>query len=471
MSSDLPIVVTAAGYQPTPPAVLRARLVALVAATNPDYTANLPGALIEDIASTDTGALTLIDQAVVELGNSLTPYGANEWLLIQLGDIYGVQQGTATRTSVNVIFTGTVSFIIDRGFTISDGAHQYTVQDGAVIPAGGVTDPVYCLATATGSWAVPEDTVTQLVTSIPSTITLSVNNPLAGTAGAGAQSATDYRTEVLQAGLAASQGMSRYLRTLLAQVSGVQTRLVSIRQQGDDWEIIVGGGDPYEVANAIFKSVFYLPGLVGSSINVVSFTRANPGVVTTDLNHGFASTDVVVIAGSTPSAFNGTFTVTVTDEKTFSVGVNTSGYASPYASGGVCTPNARNQEVTILDYPDTYLIPFVLPPEQTVTMTVTWNTTATNVVSASAIAQLAAPALADYVNSIYVGQPMNVFEMNAVFQAAVAPILPGQLLTRLVFAVGINGVGTSPTSGTGVISGDPESYMSTTSTDITVVQG
>ena len=56
---DIPVVVTAAGAQPTPPATLLADLIAQVSATNPGYTANLPGSLIENISSTDVGALVM----------------------------------------------------------------------------------------------------------------------------------------------------------------------------------------------------------------------------------------------------------------------------------------------------------------------------------------------------------------------------------------------------------------------------
>lgn len=88
--STLPVVLDKSGLQPQSPLSLRAQLLALVAATNPGYTANLPGSLIEDISSTDVAALALIDSARVELVNSLTPYGANAFLLLQLGNIYGV---------------------------------------------------------------------------------------------------------------------------------------------------------------------------------------------------------------------------------------------------------------------------------------------------------------------------------------------------------------------------------------------
>ena len=63
--------VNSSGLQPTSPTVLQQELIALVSATNPGYTANLPGSLIEDISSTDVGALSLIDSARVELFNSI----------------------------------------------------------------------------------------------------------------------------------------------------------------------------------------------------------------------------------------------------------------------------------------------------------------------------------------------------------------------------------------------------------------
>ena len=469
---SLPTVITAAGLQPQSPATLRANLVAAVAAQNPGYTADLPGSLIEDIASTDVGALVVCDQARVDLVNSLSPYAANDQLLIQLGNIYGVQQGTTSNTSVYVVFSGTVGFVVSPGFTVSDGTYQYTVQDGGIIGSSGQSLPVYCLATVAGVWAVPAGTVTQLVTSVPSTITLSVTNPTAGTPGGTAESIDTYRSLVLQAGLVGAQGMPNMLKTNLANVPGVQPRLISLRQVGTSWEVICGGGDPYQIANAIYSSLFDILDLTGSTLAVTGITQANPGVVTTNLNHGFTTGQVINIAGVVGmTAVNNTqLTITVLTQTTFSIGVNTSGYGA-YVSGGVVTPNLRNVSVSINDYPDTYLIPFVNPPQQTVAMTVTWNTSATNFISSTAVAQLAQPALTSYVNAISAGQPMNLFQMQEVFQQAVSSIVPTNLLTRLIFSVSINGISTAPATGTGIIAGDPESYFFALSNNIVVNQG
>ncbi len=69
------------------------------------------------------------------------------------------------------------------------------------------------------------------------------------------------------------------------------------------------------------------------------------------------------------------------------------------------------------------------------------------------------------------GAPINLFELQEAFQLAVASILPAPFLTRMVFAVSIDGVGVSPEAGTGIIEGDPESYFLTDSTLVVITQG
>jgi hypothetical protein len=472
---DIPTVVTAAGLQPIPPSDIHDNLIALVAETNPGYTANLPGSLVEDISSTDVAALVQMDQMRVELINSLNPRTANLCLLIQLGLIYGVTLGTATNTSVFVVFSSpNVGFVIAKGFTVSDGSHQYVVQDGGVINSGGESEPLFAVATETGTWAVPDNTVTQLVTSVPSTITLTVNNPESGTPSGGAETISSFRSRVLQAGLAASMGMARYLKTLLSQVPGVQPRLISVRQQSGTnpgWIVLCGGGDPYEIAYAIYTALFDISALVGSTAEVVDFTATNPGVVESSVATGYTNGQSVIVSGVTPSNYDGTYSITVIDDTHFSVGVDTSGFPA-YVSGGVLSPPpASNLSVSLIDYPDTYSVSYVNPPAQSVSITVTWNTTATNFINPAAIAAAATPALVDYVNSIPVGLPINEFELTTAFQTAIQDLLNPQLLTRVVYSVSIDSVVTAPEAGTGIVVGDPNSYFLTDETLIVVEQG
>lgn len=468
--STFPLVMTTAGPQVTSPTDLRAGLISIVEETNPGYTANLPGSLIEDIASTNVAALSIMDSARVDLVNSISPYTANAYLLVQLGNVYGVPLGVGSNSSVYVTFSGTVGFTINSGFIVSDGTNQYVVQTGGVIGDDGVSSSLYCIAQSYGTWAIPANSVTQLITSVPSTITLTCTNPQAGLLATSQQTTAEYRSQVLQAGYASAQGMSSFLKTGLENVTGVQARLVSVRQSSTGgWQVICGGGDPYDVANAIFRGLFDLGSLVGSTLYITDITSETEAVVTTELNHGYVSGQVVKFSGvvGLTGINNTNFIATVITEKTFSINYDTSS-AGTYESGGICTPNLRNITVSINDFPDTYVIPFINPPQQSVRVNIDWSTISTNYVSPSAVSQLANPAIVTYINSIYVGQPLSIYQMQTAFQEAISSVLEAYLIKTIDITVYINDIETLPSLGSGLVYGDPESYMETNSTLISI---
>lgn len=481
--SDFPIVVTAAGAFPQAPQALRQQLVDVAVAEDPGLTTNLPASLIEDLASTGTGGLVVVDQACVDLVNSLTPYGANEALLIQEGNIYGVPQGTgANGSALIVVSSPNIGWAVPVGFTITDGSHQFVLQDGGIISADGTSAPLFAVSSVPGIFPIPANSITTPVTSIPPGITATFTNPEAGTPASTTETFEEYRARVVQAGLAASMGMTRYFKTIVGEVVGVQQRLISARlvtsESGErDWVLIVGGGDPYQVADAIFESIFDLTTVRGSTIGIVGITNGNPGIVQTDLNHGLVSgQNNVYINGveGMVEANGGPYTVHVIDEKHFSFGVNTTLFGV-YTSDGVVTPNARNVTVSVNDYPDVYNITYVNPPQQSVNIVVTWNTTAVNFVSDASVSQLGSQAVSAYVNTIPVGQPINLFLLEAAFmgafQQATAGIAPVPALSRMVFAVSINGISVSVDAGTGLFEGDPESYFFMLASDVTVARG
>lgn len=472
MADDLPVVIGPAGMQPQTPAALLGRLIQNVTAVRPGYTANLPGSMVEDISSTDVYALLQIDSGVVELVNSLTPFGANVFILNQLGVMLGIAQGQGTNTSVFVEFSGPPGYVIPAGFIVSDGTHQYVVQDGGVIETGGESALLFCLAVNPGSWAVPTSTVTQLITSVPPAIVLSVVNPEAGLPGLGTETEASYRARVLQANLAESQGMATYLKTKLMQVSGVQPRLVSVVQVvGGGWEIICGGGDPYAVGYAIFRALFDISLIQESLIRVTNISNASPGIVTTDLTHNYTTGDVITIAGVVGmTGINSVpFTATVLSSTSFSIGIDTTG-SGVYVSGGIVSPNLRNLDVALNDYPNTYDITYINPPQQAVEITLSWDTSESNFVSSAAVAQLAQPAIVDYVNNISAGQPINLNVMATVFSESVSSVLSANLITNISVIVKIDGVTTPTTVGTQIVPGDPESYFQTQTSSVTIVK-
>ena len=483
-NTDFPLVITAAGPQPTPPATLNAALIALATSAAPGLTANLPASMIEDIASTATYALALIDSARVETVNSLTTFGANAFTLSQLGQLFigpGAAPAPPTNTSVFVQFSvvdgsdnPVPGYVIPVGFTVSDGTYQYIIQDGGVTSSNGTSPVLFCEASIPGTWSIAAGTVSQIISTVPSPYVVTCSNPLPGTPGnPEAETEEQYRARVNQALQAVATGTTTLLKTLLGQVSGVQQRLISTIQQPGGWEVIVGGGDPYQIAGAIFAAGLNITTLIGSVMAIDNITQATLGVVTTVLNHGYTtgqSTTLSQILGMTP--LNGqTVTVTVISEKTFSINVNTTGLPA-YISGGVSSLNARNVTVNIIDPPNVYGITFVNPPAQTVTMTVTWNTTLPNFASQASVAQSAAPAIANYINSISAGQPMSTLLFDEVFIEATANILPTASISDLSYQVFINGVLTAPVAGSPLIFGDPESFFETddTGAQVTVAQ-
>ena len=478
MSGSLPTVVTTAGLLPQTPAALNTQLINLVSATNPGYTV-LPAGLIEDLSSTATAALVLIDQARVETFNSLTPYGCNAFILNQLGQQYGVPVGLTVNTSVYVVFSSPViGYVIAPGFTVADSTYQYVVpaDGGGVISSTGQSAPIYMVATQGGSWSVPANTVTTIVTSLPSGVTVTCTNPLAGAPSGGAETESNYRARVLTAGVVASVGTPAFVNTLLSNVSGVNQAQISILESSyvtGSWEVIVGGnGDPYQIAYALYRSIPNLGLLVGSFLEVSSVTQANPGVVTTLLNHGYTTGQVVTFENclGMTELNTGDYTITVISEVSFSIGVSTSGYPA-YTGGGIVLPNLRNVVVTINDWPNLYPIPFVIPPQQTVSIDLLWNTTISGFTTGPVVSSLMAAALINYVNNLPTGAPMNQFVMVDTVQSAVSSVLPTAALSRLVWTVAINDVSTAPETGTGMYYGDPESYFYATVSSVVVNQG
>jgi hypothetical protein len=473
--ATLPLIMTPQGLQPAAPADLRNRLITLVAGSNPDYTANLPGSLIEDISSTDTYALVVSDSFLVDLVNSVTPYAANPYLLNQLGILYGVDQQPITNTSVYVVFSGTPGYIVSQGFVVGDGTYQYVCQTGGIVGTDGNTLPIYALATQDGAWPVAANTVVQMITSVPANVSLVVNNPVSGIPSQSGEPISIYRERIFTAGLASSTGMARYLKTLVGNVPGVQVRLISVQEQEDleAYTIIVGGGDPYQVAYAIWCSDFYTPGLTGAIIRVAGISNTNPVVVTTADNHNLTTGNIEMITGNNgfPYVNNIPFPITVTGLKTFTIPVDGTQYGT-WQYGGVVTPNPINELVSVSDYPDAFTIPFVVPPQELVNIIVTWVTDSPNYVSASAIAQAASPAIIDYINSLPAGTtPINLNVLNQVFIDSVVNILAGELIIDINWVFSISGVGAVPQPGTQVIYGDRYSYFYTDTSQVSVIQG
>lgn len=458
--SDLSVSYDAAGPVPKTSEELRADLVSRATELSPGITTDLPGSLIEDIVSTDVGALIIADQIRVDLINSVGPLKANMYMLNLLAQQSGIsEQKTEGSTTVPVVFGGPAGFPIPQGFLVGDGTYTYQVADVTVINASGFSAMVTAIATNTGSWAVPAGTVNQIQTSLPSEITLTCTNPVAGTPGGAKETDYEFRERVWEGQMSTVQGYPGFIRQKLTDLSNVQARLVSVVQSGNSWIVMCGGGDIYEMAGAIYKSAGDISRLKGTDLNVTGITNANPGVVTTDITHGFSNGQVINITGvlGMSGINNVPLTITVLSPHTFSIGINTTGLGT-WTGGGLVTPNLRNNVVTINDWPDDYLIPFVIPLQQLVTIKFEWATESVNYLTDATIASLVSQPVINYVNGIFAGKPMNINNVKDVFLQAINGTLDMSLISTLNVIVTVNGIITGVDAGTNIISGDPYSY-------------
>lgn len=470
--TDLPTVIDSSGLVPTAPATLRSNTVTYAQSVSSGITTDLPGTLIEDLGSTSTGALVQIDQARVDAVNSITPYGCNDALLDEMGTIYGIPRGTATNTSAYVTFTGAPGYVINVGFTVTDGTYQYVVQDAATIGSDGSSGNVYVVATVAGSWAVAAGSIAQIVTSVPTGYALTVTNAATGTPGdSDGESDTSYRYRCIEAASTTCQSTPRFMKATIAKVNGVSSRLISVYSGNSTYRVMVGGGDPYQVAGAIYQSIADLPLLAGSVNTITSISQAASAVVTTELTHGLTTGASVVISGCEGmTGANGTWSIVVVDNNSFQINYDSTS-ADTYTGSGVLETNPRNEVVSVLDVPDTYAIPFVVPLQQIVRVSIVWNTNATNIVSNDSVVSLGQAAITSYINGIYAGAPINLFEMQYYFQNALVDLVPYANLTRMEFTVYIDGTEVDADTGTGIIQGDTQSYLYTVPSNITITRG
>lgn len=443
--SDLSVSYDAAGPVPKTSEELRADLVSRATELSPGITTDLPGSLIEDIVGTDVGALLIADQIRVDLINSVGPLKANKYLLNLLAQQAGISpQKTEGSTTVPVTFSGPAGFVIPQGFLVSDGTYTYQIADATVVLSSGVSSMVTAIATNTGSWAVPVGSVNQIITSLPSDITLACTNPVAGTPGGTPETNYEFRERVWEGQMSTVQGYPGFIRQKLTDLSNVQARMVSVVQSGNAWIVMCGGGDIYEMAGAIYKSAGDISRLKGTDLNVTGITNANPGVVTTDITHGFISGQVIRITGVTgmSGVNNVDLTINVLTSHTFSIGINTTA-SGAWTGGGIVTPNLRNNFVTINDWPDNYVIPFVIPLQQLVTIKFEWSTESENYLTDATIASLVSQPVINYVNGIFAGKPININNVKDVFLQSINSTLDMSLISTINVIVTVNGVITS----------------------------
>lgn len=467
----LPIIMDQSGPVVNDVSTIRTKLDQDITALAPGYTSNLPGTLVEDILSTDCGAVAACDQSRVDMINALSPYGVNLYLLNQLASVRGINNKAAGNMQVYLQFIGAQGWVIPKGVQATDGTYTYITQNTVIIGSSGTsTSMALAIATESGEWDIPANSVNTVSTALPEGSHLTVHNPSAGVSGA-AESDDDYRARVMLAQSIGVQGSPNFIRTAVAAVNGALRRSVSCLAYSDGYLVTCAGGDPYDVAKALYDSVGDITLLRGSQVKISAVSNDNPAVITTSTAHGLINGQSVNILGATGiTSINGTHAITLINSTQFSIQVDTSTDGT-YTGGGFISNDPRMQSITIYDGPNSYTIPYIIPLTQLVGVTLLWNAPATASASQELISGLATPAIVNYINSLTSGSSINLLAMQYAIQEAISESIDISTLSRMELSVTLNGIAVSPPTGSYLVATDSLSYPYSSAANINVQRG
>ena len=263
---------TSGGLIPRTPSQIRSDLQDSLLSKDPSLTLDDPAysEIIPSWLDTSVSCIEEIEQIGIDTVNSIDPTLSNEMIADSLGYTLGIIRGESTRANVDVVFTGTNGYNIPKGFLVSNGTYQFYVLNGGVIADGSVT--LYCVCTVDGIIPIAENSVTQIITSVPSPYVLTCNNPIAGNQGSGLEPLSQYKARYIQAFNRVSTGTIAYCKELLSAVN-FDLKRISILPSNGKTKIIVGGGDPYLIGEAIFKSGLDISTFKQSATESRNFSR------------------------------------------------------------------------------------------------------------------------------------------------------------------------------------------------------
>lgn len=218
-----------------------------------------------------------MQDAVAAIANGIGPDFANDQQFKQFGCSFGVTMKDFQYGQAMVRFTGAAGTLIPLDTQVSDGATiklYVTIQ--SVVGTVGYVD-VLCESKEELTDPILANTITTLVDTIPGVT--SITNPLAGTSGIPAETIDEYKQAVYNRIQSPRYGSEDRARSLLHDVTGVVTRLIAFRVVNIEKvvlgntiyhrgiECVVGGGDDYEVAAALYTAFLQTKNLLSDPSN------------------------------------------------------------------------------------------------------------------------------------------------------------------------------------------------------------
>lgn len=246
------------GYQPDTPEELREKIIQDNVENNPAFQ-DLPQTLQGNLI--DQGAMFLMYQElnIQRLFNFPAMSQANDLLFFLMGDDRNIRRKGAYQSEVTLRFTATAGTIIPQDFRVQDptsGITFRTYEESLITSTTGIID-VLAYTKETNIPTIGIGAITKIVDNTPNIQVTNIDSP---TQPQDIESIESYKNRVRMRYRNPKFGSFGSLLGEIEAVEGVDTRLVGFRQSeitesGSKWnafEVVVGGGNPINIAYAIY---------------------------------------------------------------------------------------------------------------------------------------------------------------------------------------------------------------------------
>ena len=196
--------------------------------------------------------------------NSVSPLYANDFMVLELGEAFGLKIKDQALPNTTITFYGLAGVVIPEGLEVgnADSSKKFITTKSDIINATGQVS-IYCEGADYYDTPTPANTLNVLLNQVLNvTSCTNLNDAVESTP---AETISEFRSRFQTRAQANRSGTVATLDNNLKEIEGTVDRLCTyqasqIIEEGVKEaviEVVVGGGDDYQVALAIFNSVLY----------------------------------------------------------------------------------------------------------------------------------------------------------------------------------------------------------------------
>ena len=245
------------------PTVIRERLLNQAIEKVEGFT-KLPSGIQNNLIDESVLDIVEIQDMLSNVMNSVSPSYANDFIVKELGAAFGLKIKDKALPNTTITFYGLQGVVIPEGLEVgnADGSKKFITTKSDIINAAGQVS-IYCEGADYYDTPTPANTLNVLLNQVLNvTSCTNLNDAVESTP---AETISEFRTRFQTRAQANRSGTVASLDNALKEIEGTVDRLCTYKvsqiiEEGVKEaviEVVVGGGDDYQVALAIFNSVLY----------------------------------------------------------------------------------------------------------------------------------------------------------------------------------------------------------------------